>query len=61
MGKLKIGWATRDVSTDKPINIPGQFHMRISKGILDPVTVTALFIEDDADCSLADWRQKGGA
>jgi len=49
MGELKIGWATRDVSTDKPVNIPGQFHMRISKGILDPVTVTALLIDDGKD------------
>jgi len=50
MGELKIGWATRDVSTDKPVNIPGQFHMRISKGILDPVTVNALLIENGTDC-----------
>ena len=49
MGNLKIGWATRDVSTDKPVNIPGQFHMRISKGILDPVTVTVLLIDDGTD------------
>lgn len=49
MSELKIGWATRDVSTDKPVNIPGQFHMRISKGVLDPVTVTALLIDDGKD------------
>ncbi len=46
---LKIGWARRDVSTDKPVSIPGQFHMRISKGILDPVTITALLIDDGKD------------
>ncbi len=49
MNELKIGWATRDVTTDKPINIPGQFHMRISEGVLDPVTVTALVIDNGAD------------
>ncbi len=49
MSELKIGWAARDVSTDKPVNIPGQFHMRISKGILDPVMVTALLIDDGKD------------
>jgi len=27
--KLPIGWAFRDVSTDKPLNIPGQFHMQL--------------------------------
>ncbi|MFA6929077.1 MAG: hypothetical protein WCT05_02040 [Lentisphaeria bacterium] len=50
MDKLRIGWASRDVSTDKPINIPGQFHMRISEGILDPVTITALVIDNGQDC-----------
>jgi len=49
MNELKIGWASRDVSTDKPINIPGQFHMRISEGIMDPVTVSVLVIENGAD------------
>ena len=46
---LRIGWASRDVTTDKPINIPGQFHMRISQGIIDPVTVTALAIDNGED------------
>ena len=50
MNEVKIGWASRDVSTDKPVNIPGQFHMRISQGIIDPVTVTALAIDNGADC-----------
>ena len=49
MNELKIGWASRDVSTDKPINIPGQFHMRVSQGILDPVTVTALVVDNGVD------------
>ncbi|NLC11866.1 MAG: hypothetical protein GX767_06385 [Firmicutes bacterium] len=52
MGKqqLLIGWASRDVTTNKPVNIPGQFHMRISEGVIDPVTVTALVIESGEDC-----------
>ncbi|MBN2448937.1 MAG: hypothetical protein JXR77_01025 [Lentisphaeria bacterium] len=49
MNELRIGWASRDVSTDKPVNIPGQFHMRISRGIMDPLTVTALVIDNGAD------------
>ena len=49
MNKLTIGWASRDVSTTEPVNIPGQFHMRISEGIIDPVTVTALVIDEGAD------------
>ena len=39
---LKIGWAARDVTPAKSVNLQGQFHMRISKGIKDPLTVTAL-------------------
>ena len=49
MKELKIGWASRDVSTDKPVNIPGQFHMRISQGVMDPVTVTALVVDNGTD------------
>lgn len=49
MSTIKIGWASRDVSTEKPVNIPGQFHMRISKGIMDPVTVSALVIDNGLD------------
>ncbi len=49
MNELTIGWAARDVSTTKPVNIPGQFHMRISQGIIDPITVTALVVDDGAD------------
>lgn len=46
MSQIKIGWASRDVSTSAPLNIPGQFYMRISKGVMDPVTVTALAVEN---------------
>ncbi|OGV71942.1 MAG: hypothetical protein A3K19_07535 [Lentisphaerae bacterium RIFOXYB12_FULL_65_16] len=46
---LSIGWASRDVSTDQPVGIRGQFHLRLSEGVLDPVTVTALAIGDGHD------------
>ena len=49
MNELMIGWASRDISTDKPINIPGQFHMRISEGIMDPLTVSTLVIDNGTD------------
>ncbi len=49
MSKMKIGWASRDVSTREPLNIPGQFYMRISKGVMDPVTVTALAVENHGE------------
>ncbi|NLB54216.1 MAG: hypothetical protein GX811_00335 [Lentisphaerae bacterium] len=49
MNELKIGWASRDISTDKPVLIPGQFHARVSEGVFDPVTLTVLVIENGAD------------
>ena len=45
---LNIGWATVDVTPDRPVNLIGQFYMRISKGVKDPVTVTALAISGDS-------------
>lgn len=52
MNELKIGWASRDVSTDKPVDIPGQFHIRVSQGVLDPITVNALAIDNGGDLAV---------
>ncbi len=46
---LKIGWATRDITPQEPVGIPGQFHLRVAMGVLDPVTLTALAIENGKD------------
>jgi hypothetical protein len=47
---MQIGWASCDITPDRPVNLAGQFHMRISKGVQDPVTATALSVssKDDA-------------
>lgn len=39
---MHIGWASRDVTPDRPVNLQGQYESRISKGVKDPLTVTAL-------------------
>jgi hypothetical protein len=52
MNELKIGWASRNVSTDKPVTIPGQFHMRVSTGVFDPITLTALVIDNGHDLAI---------
>jgi len=52
MSTLKIGWASRNVSTDKPIPINGQAHLRVSEGIIDPLTSTALILDDGEDCAI---------
>jgi len=45
MERVKIGWAKREISTDKPVLIPGQMYMRVSEGIQDPLFVTAMCVD----------------
>jgi len=46
----KIGWAQADITPDQSVLLAGQFHARVSEGVMDPVTATALAVEsvDDA-------------
>ena len=46
---LKIGWSRKDVSTEGPISIPGQHHIRLSKGIMDPIMLHCMAIGDGDD------------
>ena len=46
---LKIGWATADASTDKPVYLQGLNRRRISQGLRDPITITALVIDNGED------------
>jgi hypothetical protein len=43
--KILIGWGSRDVTPDKKVSLLGQFHVRISEKINDPLTTTALALE----------------
>ncbi|MBQ3866492.1 MAG: hypothetical protein II776_06280 [Clostridia bacterium] len=45
MDQIKIGWGRREISTDLPVNIPGQIHMRVNEGIMDPLYATALAVD----------------
>ena len=47
--RLSIGWASRSITPERPVNLWGQFHVRISKGVLDPVTATALSVSSGDD------------
>ena len=49
MGSIKVGWASRNISTDRPVNLPGQFYMRPSKGVKDPIYANALVLDDGED------------
>lgn len=42
---LHVGWASADITPDKPVNLVGQMTKRISQGVLDPLTATALALE----------------
>ena len=42
---LKIGWATRSITPERPVMLHGQMHVRVSQGIENPVIVTALALE----------------
>jgi hypothetical protein len=47
-GTLHVGWASRDITPDRPVALAGQFHKRISKGVAARLSVTALAIETRA-------------
>ncbi len=49
VNELKAGWAEADITPDKPVLLAGQFYARVSEGIQDPVTATALAIESLQD------------
>ncbi|MFO8081458.1 MAG: hypothetical protein R6V07_14310, partial [Armatimonadota bacterium] len=54
--KLKIGWAEADITPDEPVLICGQRAARVSEGVLDPVTATALVFEQgDEHMVLISW------
>jgi len=42
---LLIGWASRDVTPTGKVSLCGQFHIRLTEEIHDPLTVTALALE----------------
>jgi len=43
--QLYVGWAAADITPDRPVALLGQMHKRISQGVNDPLTVTALALE----------------
>jgi guanylate kinase len=43
--KMLIGWGTRDVTPNGKVSLRGQFHVRITDDIHDPLTTTALALE----------------
>ncbi len=44
-GELLVGWASVDITPDRPVPLAGQFHTRVSKSVHDPLTATVLALE----------------
>ncbi len=42
---LRVGWAQVDITPQRPVALIGQMHKRISTGVKDPLTATALAME----------------
>jgi hypothetical protein len=49
IGNMKIGWASANITPDQPILLAGQFHARVSEGVRDPITATALAMESGSE------------
>ena len=48
-GRLRIGWASADITPEGPVVMSGGRRARISTGVMDPITVTALVLESVAE------------
>ena len=42
---LYAGWASADITPERPVNLVGQLHKRIARSARDPLTATALALE----------------
>jgi hypothetical protein len=42
---MQVGWASADVTPLRPVILRGQFHVRVSERVNDPLTATALALE----------------
>jgi hypothetical protein len=45
---LRLGWSQADLTPPEPVSLIGQLHARVSEGVRDPVTATALALEGAA-------------
>jgi hypothetical protein len=46
---LKVGWSSTSITPTQPVMLSGQFYVRVSQGVMDPVTATALALETKDD------------
>lgn len=46
---MKIGWSVTSITPDRPVLVAGQLYCRISSYVHDPITATALALEEDGE------------
>ena len=45
MERIRIGWSSTDITPSRPVFLAGQLYLRVSRYIHDPITATALALE----------------
>ena len=50
-GNLLVGWSTQNITPDRTVLVAGQFPARLSEGVLDSLTVTAMVLESKGETS----------
>ena len=53
-GGLRIGWASTSITPDVPVIMSGGSRARLSTGVMDPLTATALVLESGRDGKTAE-------
>lgn len=49
---LNIGWTSRSITPERPAMLHGQMHVRVSQGVENPLTVTALALERNGEAAV---------
>ncbi|MGE5532575.1 MAG: hypothetical protein ACM3VW_10725 [Bacteroidota bacterium] len=47
--KIMVGWSQADITPNRPVALRGQFNLRIATRVQDPLTLTALAVENGDD------------
>ncbi|MHB8994882.1 MAG: hypothetical protein ACYC63_06510 [Armatimonadota bacterium] len=47
--KIRVGWSQADITPNRPVALRGQFNLRIATRVQDPLTLTALAVENGED------------
>ncbi len=51
-GRIRIGWAGRDITPRRPVMVRGLFNLRVATRVNDPLTLTALALDNGEDAAI---------